>query len=170
MAYLNPSPQVKGHTNQLPGLLTRPAANPDPARAPQNIGKTWALDRRLSDEVRRAIVSAYQEGIRQQALADRYEVSLSSIKRLIRASRLWARLSTVHRDRAASTAVDHREGSSPEVAFSSLDRPEVLVILTDIEPQLEVEQGVVAVVPDALILVAPENNARIPDSASLNSR
>ncbi|MEU6245985.1 hypothetical protein [Glycomyces sp. NPDC047010] len=86
-AYLNPSPQFNARANQLPDLLTHPAANPDPARAPQNTGKAWALNRRLSEEVRGAIVTACQEGVRQQVLADRYEVSLSSIKRLVRASR-----------------------------------------------------------------------------------
>jgi hypothetical protein len=86
-AYLNPSPQLNTHANLLPDLLTRPAANPDPAPAPKTTGKAWALNRRLSEEARRAIVTAHREGVRQQVLADRYEVSLSSIKRLIRASR-----------------------------------------------------------------------------------
>lgn len=85
--YLNPSPQLNSHASQLSELLAHPVANPDPAPAPQNTSKTWALNRRLSNDVRSAIVTAYQEGVRQQALADRYEVSLSSIKRLLRAAR-----------------------------------------------------------------------------------
>jgi DNA-directed RNA polymerase specialized sigma24 family protein len=86
-AYLNPSPQVKAHANRLQGLLTRPVKNPDPAPAPQSAVTAWALNRRLSDEVRSAIVTAYREGVRKQVLADRHGISLSSIKRLLRASR-----------------------------------------------------------------------------------
>lgn len=84
---LEPITPAQHPRNRLTELLTRPAENPDPAPVPRNTGKAWALNRRLSDEVRRAIVTAYQEGVRQQVLADRYEVSLSSIKRLIRAAR-----------------------------------------------------------------------------------
>jgi hypothetical protein len=87
-AYLNPLPLLNTHANQLSDLFTRPAANPDPVPASRNTGKPWALNRRLSDEVKRAIVTAYQEGARQQVLADRYGVSRSSIKRLLRTSRL----------------------------------------------------------------------------------
>jgi DNA-directed RNA polymerase specialized sigma24 family protein len=86
-AYLNPSPQLKLHANQLPDLCTRLTKNPDPAPAPQSTVTVWALSRRLSDEARNAIVTAHQEGVRQQVLADHYGISLSSIKRLLRASR-----------------------------------------------------------------------------------
>lgn len=86
-AYLNPSPQISGHANQLPDLFNRPAHNPDPAPAPQTAVTAWALNRRLSGDVRSAIVTAHLEGVRQQVLADRYEVSLSSIKRLLRTAR-----------------------------------------------------------------------------------
>ncbi|WP_199042980.1 hypothetical protein [Glycomyces salinus] len=86
-AYLNTSPQLNTHANRLPDLLTRPVKNLDPAPSPQSTVTAWALNRRLSDDVRSAIVTAYREGVRQQVLADRYEVSLSSIKRLLRAAR-----------------------------------------------------------------------------------
>jgi transposase-like protein len=125
-AYLNPSPQLRGHANHLRDLLTRPVADPDPALAPQNTGKAWALNRRLSEEARSAIVAAHKEGVRQQALAESYEVSLSSIKRLIRASRLLARPS----HRRGDATVQERQPSTTataqtrKIALSSLDRPE----------------------------------------------
>lgn len=75
-AYLNPSPQLSAHANRLPDLFSRPAANPDVALAPQSTGKPWALNRRLSEEVRRAIVTAHQECVRQQVLADLRSQSL----------------------------------------------------------------------------------------------
>lgn len=49
----------------------------------------WALARRLPEASRSAIVADYQSEARQQVLADRYEISLSSssiIKRLLRAA------------------------------------------------------------------------------------
>jgi hypothetical protein len=114
------------------------------------------LNRRLSEEVRRAIVTAYQEGVRQQVLADRYEVSLSSIKRLIRASRLSTRPPTVRSDRAGSTAVDVAMARARNIALSSLNRPEGLVAFADIEPRLEVGKSIEVAVPNALVLVLPE--------------
>lgn len=68
--YLNPSPQLNTHADRLPDLLTRPAESPDPGPAPQGTGKACALNRRLSDEARSAIATAYQEGVRRQVLAD----------------------------------------------------------------------------------------------------
>lgn len=70
-----------------PDLLARPAKDPDPAPAPQVAIAAWALSRRLSDEVGSAVVTAHLEGVRQRVLADRYEVGLSSVKRLLRAAR-----------------------------------------------------------------------------------
>ena len=92
-AYLNPSPQVSTHANQLPDLLTRPAQNPDPCTVPgqpqprSSNGRPWALDRRLTSVDRAAIVSEYQAGTLQKMLARKYGISLSSVKRLIREAR-----------------------------------------------------------------------------------
>lgn len=85
--YLNSSLQLNTDAIRLPDLLTRAAQDPDPAPALQGTVKAWALNRRLSGEVRSAVVTAHLEGVRQQVLADRYEVSLSSVKRLLRAAR-----------------------------------------------------------------------------------
>jgi DNA-directed RNA polymerase specialized sigma24 family protein len=88
-AYLNPSPQLKQHANQLPGLASQAVWNPDskPALETGTTSRAWALARRLSEASRSAIVADYQSGARQQVLADRYEISLSSIKRLLRDAR-----------------------------------------------------------------------------------
>lgn len=86
-AYLNPSPQVITHAERLPDLLLTRTQNPDPKPATQSPNKAWALNRRLTVEARSTIVISYLDGVRQQALADHYQVSLSSIKRLVRASR-----------------------------------------------------------------------------------
>jgi hypothetical protein len=84
-AYLNPSPQLNTAVSQLPGLTSRPNRNPDPRTTGQT-STPWALNRRLAEETRTAIVAAYRTGTRQQVLADRYGISLSSIKRLLRAA------------------------------------------------------------------------------------
>jgi hypothetical protein len=88
-AYLNPSPQLNSHANQLPGLTSRLNQNPDPkpALATGTTNRAWALARRLPEATRSTIVADHQSGVCQQVLADRYEVSLSSIKRLLRAAR-----------------------------------------------------------------------------------
>ncbi len=89
-AYLNPSPQVNAHANQLPDLFRSPTRNPDPcpttkqAKPRSSNGRPWALNRRLTNADRTAIVSKYQAGVRQKALAEKYGISLSSIKRLVR--------------------------------------------------------------------------------------
>jgi hypothetical protein len=101
-------------------------------------------------------VTAHQDGVRQQVLADRHGISLSSVKRLVRASRYFARASTVRRYRAGSTAVDLRDSPGAEAALSGLGGLEGLVVLALIEPQPEIEQGIAAAVPDVLVLVAPE--------------
>lgn len=91
--YLNPSPQLSTHANRLPDLFTRPIRNPDPCPVPDqpkprsSNGRPWALDRRLTSADRTAIVSEYQAGALQKALAKRYGISLSSVKRLIREAR-----------------------------------------------------------------------------------
>jgi transposase len=41
----------------------------------------------LPEATRSAIVADYRSGAREQVLADRYEISLSSIKRLLRDAR-----------------------------------------------------------------------------------
>jgi hypothetical protein len=84
-AYLNPSPQLKQHVNRLPGLASRPNQNPDPNRTTRpGMGTAWALNRRLSEATRAAIIADYRAGTRQQTLADRHGISLSSVKRLLR--------------------------------------------------------------------------------------
>ncbi|MEV3935634.1 sigma factor-like helix-turn-helix DNA-binding protein [Glycomyces sp. NPDC049804] len=45
------------------------------------------LNRRLPEATRAVIIAEYQAGTRQQSLADRYGISLSSVKRLLRAAR-----------------------------------------------------------------------------------
>jgi hypothetical protein len=86
---LNPSPLLRQHANQLPGLSFRPNRNPDPKPASETgtTSRAWALDRRLPEATRSAIVADYRSGAREQVLADRYEISLSSIKRLLRDAR-----------------------------------------------------------------------------------
>lgn len=88
-AYLNPSPQLNAHANQLRIQVSQGWQDPDPKTQPtaDTAGRPWALNRRLTKEIRAAIVTAYQAGTRQQTLADRYGISLSSIKRLLRATR-----------------------------------------------------------------------------------
>lgn len=92
-AYLNPSPQVSAHANRLPDLFNRPARNPDPCPTTEqpkprsSNGKPWALDSRLTGADRAAIVSEYQAGALQRTLAEKYGISLSSVKRLAREAR-----------------------------------------------------------------------------------
>ncbi|WP_460545503.1 sigma factor-like helix-turn-helix DNA-binding protein [Glycomyces halotolerans] len=50
-----------------------------------------ALRRRLTDQQRQAIVEAFHDGVPQQVLADRYGISVRSVKRLVRAARERAR-------------------------------------------------------------------------------
>lgn len=89
-----------GHTKTPPGitrrrehLFNRPTRNPDPCPAPDqpkprsSNGKPWSLDRRLTSADRTAIVSEYQAGALQKTLAEKYGISLSSVKRLIRVAR-----------------------------------------------------------------------------------
>lgn len=85
-AYLNPPPQLKARANQLPELTrqSQPDPDPKPVLGTGTTNSAWALTRRLSEATRSAIVADYQAGSRQQVLADRYEISLSSIKRLLR--------------------------------------------------------------------------------------
>jgi hypothetical protein len=87
--YLNPSPQLNQHANQLHGLAARPNRNPDPNPTTTclSTGTAWALDRRLTEATRAAIIADYQAGTRQQTLAVRHGISLSSIKRLLREAR-----------------------------------------------------------------------------------
>jgi DNA-directed RNA polymerase specialized sigma24 family protein len=86
-AYLNPSPQLKRYTNQILTLASRPNQNPDPNRTTRpGTGTAWALNRRLSEATRTAIIAEYQAGTRQQTLADRHGISLSSVKRLLRSA------------------------------------------------------------------------------------
>jgi hypothetical protein len=99
-AYLNPSPQVSTHANRLPGLFDRPTRNPDPCSTPgqpeprSSNGRPWSLDRRLTSADRAAIASEYQAGALQKALAKKYGISLSSVKRLTREARLADHLRT----------------------------------------------------------------------------
>lgn len=92
-AYLNPSPQVRTHANQLPDLFNRPTRNPDPCPPTEqpeprsSNGRPWALERRLTSADRAAIVREYQAGELQRTLAQKYGISLSSVKRLIREAR-----------------------------------------------------------------------------------
>ena len=86
-AYLNPSPQLTAYVNQLSGLPTRPNPNSDLNLEIQDGSSAWALNRRLSRVTRKAIVTAFQAGTRQQVLADRHGISLSSVKRVIRAGK-----------------------------------------------------------------------------------
>lgn len=86
-AYLNPSPQVKAAANKVPNLLSGPDSDPDPDLLREGAARPWALSRRLPEITRREIVAAREAGIRLQDLADQYDLSLSSIKRLIRAAR-----------------------------------------------------------------------------------
>ncbi|GAA2271594.1 hypothetical protein GCM10009853_026720 [Glycomyces scopariae] len=87
--YWRPSPQIRTHANQLPTLPIPTAEDPDPepTRPHQEEPRPWALSRRLTPETRAAIIAAYQAGARQQDLATHHNLSLSSIKRLIRACR-----------------------------------------------------------------------------------
>jgi hypothetical protein len=89
-AYLNPSLQLNHHANQLPGLFTRPAANPDLCPTPKqpiprsSHGRPWSLALRLTSADRAAIASEYTKVTPKRLLAEKYGVSLSSIKRLVR--------------------------------------------------------------------------------------
>lgn len=82
------SPQVRTHANQLSTLPIHTGKDPDPASAHprEEEPRPWALSRRLTPETRAAIVAAYIAGARQQDLATHHNLSLSSIKRLIRTS------------------------------------------------------------------------------------
>ncbi|GAA1663045.1 hypothetical protein GCM10009830_05490 [Glycomyces endophyticus] len=84
--YWQASPQVRTHANQLSTLPIPTPADPDPepSRPQQVEPRPWALSRRLTPETRAAIVAAYQAGARQQDLATHHNLSLSSIKRLLR--------------------------------------------------------------------------------------
>lgn len=92
-AYLNSSPQLSTHANRLPDLFNRPTQDPDPCptddqpKPRSSNGRPWPLDRRLTSADRVALVSEYQAGVTQMTLAQKYGISLSSVKRLIRVAR-----------------------------------------------------------------------------------
>ena len=92
-AYSNPSPQFKSHTNQIPELLVGPNRNLGPCpvadgagpRSPS--GLPWAINRCLTEAARGAIVSERHAGALQKILADKYGISISSAKRIVRNGR-----------------------------------------------------------------------------------
>lgn len=91
--HLNSSFQFTTHANRLPDLFNRPTRIPDPSPTTEppeprsSNSKPWALDRRLTSADRAAIVNEYQAGEIQKTLANKYGISLSSVKRLIREAR-----------------------------------------------------------------------------------
>jgi AraC-like DNA-binding protein len=84
--------EVMGRYSNIPQPLLseqtaralRAAIRSEPVRAPAP--RVHALDRRLSPDVVRQLLGDYQAGVSANQLATRYQLSRSSVRRLLRAS------------------------------------------------------------------------------------
>ena len=95
-AYLNPPPQVTALVSRLAALLAAPAAKPavpgpavtrlDDSSTPVIAGPTrpWRLYDRLTSEDIDTIVRLYAAGTIQKDLAAKFNISVSSIQRVLR--------------------------------------------------------------------------------------
>lgn len=97
LAYLNTPPQVDGLIRRLSDPLTSGNEISGPSwctdttsdrAAEEASGRTpRPLHRRLSPDQRAALTTAYVSGTKQKDLAAQYGISISSVKRLVRAAR-----------------------------------------------------------------------------------
>lgn len=95
-AYLNPPPQVTALVSRLAALLAAPPAKPavpgpavtrlDDANTAAVAGPTrpWRLYDRLTSEDIDTIVRLYAAGTTQKDLAAKFNISVSSIQRVLR--------------------------------------------------------------------------------------
>jgi len=95
-AYLNPSPQVRALVARLAALLAAPAAKPavagpavtrlDDSSTPVIASPTrpWRLCDRLTSEDIETIVRLYAAGTLQKDLAAKFDISVSSVQRVLR--------------------------------------------------------------------------------------
>ncbi len=84
-SYSNSFPQVRALCSALEHRVRDQSDHPDLRN--QGARKPWALRRRLTLQDLEDIASKFATGARQGDIAQAYGISLSSVKRLLRASR-----------------------------------------------------------------------------------
>jgi hypothetical protein len=112
-----PQPPLPGRTVLLPASAKHPKRVKTPAP------RVHAIDRRLSPETLQQFVGDYQAGVSANQLAMRYQLSRSSVRRLLRESGVARRYQAMTELEAGQAAELYQSGLTISEVAAKLDRP-----------------------------------------------
>jgi hypothetical protein len=100
------NPDEWGHLTDITQALVEPAADVEVgnellARPSSGARRPWPVVERIGHEAVRQLLLDRRSGVMQHALAERYDISVSSVKRILRSHR-----------KATANTTDERHGAS----------------------------------------------------------
>ena len=97
------------------------AIRPEPVKSPAP--RVHALGRRLSSETVQQLVGDYQAGVSANQLAVRYQLSRSSVRRLLREAGVARRFQAMTEDEVGQATELYQSGLTISHVAAKLDRP-----------------------------------------------
>jgi transposase-like protein len=94
---------------------------------PVSLSRVHALDRRLSPETRATLVADYASGISANQLAQQYQLSRSSIRRVLRESGVARRYQTMNKAEVERAVQLYASGRTIADVADQLGRPSTTV-------------------------------------------
>jgi len=78
------NPDIRDVVAHAAKLVSHVSVDQGSTSSPRQAGRRWRLVDRLGEQIIREILAQRQSGLAKRALADRYIISLSSVKRILK--------------------------------------------------------------------------------------